>query len=294
MSQCWIEPPKEGQPSYGGHHGPQGGGGVSKAWVPGQDEPPLVQQAVALHKAPPPIINTPEGVVPPVGKNGAPPVVTDNFNTVPHGYAADWHTVRFSNTNTEPITVVVTVASGQAAPKGVGVTRDPVDPNKVTVTIQPGQYVDLRFAPGTSANFHSTKGDGSVWNQGEVFFDEAKKIIWGNMSYIYGANSNMRIFSADGQHSGYLGDLLAKAPAAARLGDWGIMAPYDRSNHSDDPSNPNSATGGPNGAKNPGSTYLYNVLEKGEGYVGRGRPAEVTDYDDASSLRFTGNLAVVF
>jgi hypothetical protein len=231
--------------------------------------------------------------VQPVGDSRA-PASTGSFSVAPDGFAADWHTVRFSNTTSESITVVVTVAAGQSLPQGAGVTRDPGDPNKAVITLAPHQYTDITFAPGTSANFRSTKGDGSVWNQGELFFDESQKVIWGDMSYIYGANSNMRIFSADGQHSGYLGDLLANAPAAARVGDWGIVAPFDRLNPSDDPNNPGSATGGPNGAKNAGSAYLYGVLAQGEGYVGRGRPAEVTDYDDASSLRFTGNVAVVF
>lgn len=209
-----------------------------------------------------------------------------NFSQVPHGYATDWHTIRFSNTTNEPITVHVTMSGDQPFPKGVDANGN--------VTIQPGEYVDLTFPPGSSANFKSTKGDGSVWNQGEVHFDEANHVIWGNMSYIYGANSNMRIFSQDGQYSGYRGDLFANTPQDARIGNWGIMAPYDRFNHSDDPNNPSSATGGPNGPKNPGAAYLYSLLDKGEGYVGRGRPAEITDYDDASSLRFTGNVAVVF
>lgn len=208
------------------------------------------------------------------------------YNTTPDGYAKDWHTIRFSNTTDEPITVHVTVASGQSLPDGVDANGD--------VVIQPGEYVDLTFAPETSANFRSTKGDGSVWNQGEVYFDEKNQVIWGNMSYIYGANSNMRMFSQDGQHAGYQGDLFENAPEDARIGNWGIMAPYDRYHHSDDPNNPDSATGGPDGAKNAGSKYLYSVLDKGEGYVGRGRPAENSDYDDASSLRFTKNVTIVF
>jgi hypothetical protein len=244
--------------------------------------PPLALQPVA-----PPVLKAEQPAAPETNEPGKPPPVsTGDFSNVPHGYAADWNTIRFSNTTQEPVTVVVTVAAGQALPQGMDANGQ--------VTIQPGQSVDLTFAPGSSANFRSTKGDGSVWNQGEVFFDEANKIVWGNMSYIYGANSNMRMFSQDGQHAGYLGDLVDKAPPAARVGEWGIVAPYDRFNHSDDPNNPGSATGGPLGAKNAGSTYLYSVLDKGEGYVGRGRPAEVTDYDDASSLRFAGNLAVVF
>lgn len=208
-----------------------------------------------------------------------------NYKEAPDGYAEDWHTIRFSNTTDEPVTVHVTVAAGQQLPKGVDANGD--------VVIQPGEYVDLTFAPETSANFRTTKGDGSVWNQGEVYFDEKNQVIWGNKSYIYGANSNMRIFCEDGQHSGYQGDIFLNVPEDARVGDWGIMAPYDRYHHSDDPNNPDSATGGPNGAKNAGSRFFYSLLEKGEGYVGRGRPAEVTDYDDASSLRFTGKLAVV-
>ncbi|GIZ50579.1 hypothetical protein [Noviherbaspirillum aridicola] len=212
--------------------------------------------------------------------------VNNNFNLVPHGFARDWHAVRFSNTTNEPITVQVTMAQGQALPAGTD--------GKGMVTIPPGGYVDLSFQPGSSFNFKSTKGDGSVWNQGELFFDEANRVIWGNMSYIYGANSNMRIFSADGQHSGFLGDVVANAPSNAKVGDWGITAPYDRFKKSDDPNDPDSAAGGPNGPKNAGAQYLYSILGKGEGYVGRGRPVEVTDYDDASSLRFTGNMAVVF
>jgi hypothetical protein len=82
-------------------------------------------------------------------------------------------------------------------------------------------------------------------------------------------------------------------PYGARVGDWGIVAPYDRFNPSDDPNNPNSDTGGPDGAHNAGAAYLYGILQRGEGYVGRGRPAEVSDYDDASSLRFSGRVAVV-
>jgi hypothetical protein len=276
MSSCGIDAP-----------------GQLPARVVGQQEPLVASQVWTLDQAPPPVINSRVDTVPPVGGSGAPAVGAGNFSTVPNGYASDWHSVRFSNTTQEPITVEVTVAAGQALPQGVRVTRNPADPNKATVTIQPGQYVDLTFAPGTSANFRSTKGDGSVWNQGEVFFDEADKTIWGNMSYIYGANSNMRIFSADGQHSGYLGNLVANG-GNARVGDWGIKAPYDRFNHSDDPNNPDSATGGPHGAKNAGAAYLYGVLEKGEGYVHRGQPAQVNTYDDASSLRFTGSLAVVF
>lgn len=209
-----------------------------------------------------------------------------SFSTVPNGYAKDWHTVRFSNTTDEPITVQLTMASGQKLPNGA-------DPNG-QFTIPPGGFKDITFDPGTSFNFKSTKGDGSVWNQGELYFDEANRVVWGNMSYIYGANSNMRIFSEDGQHSGYLGDILYKAPPGAKVGDWGIVAPYDRFDPSDDPNDPDSAAGGPDGPKNAGSAYLYSILDKGEGYVGRGRPVEVTDYDDASSLRFTGNMAVVF
>ena len=247
---------------------------------------PVFGQKADSANYPPPGEQAPPAPKPPEQPNPNPNPTSGDFNSTPHGYAKDWHTVRFSNTTNEPITVNVTVGGGQALPKGVDANGN--------VVIQPGQHVDLTFAPGTSANFKSTKGDGSVWNQGEVFFDEANHVIWGNMSYIYGANSNMRIFSQDGQHSGYRGDIFANAPSGARVGDWGIMAPYDRFHHSDDPNNPSSATGGPNGPKNAGADYLYSTLEKGEGYVGRGRPAEVSDYDDASSLRFTGNLAVVF
>jgi hypothetical protein len=119
-----------------------------------------------------------------------------------------------------------------------------VDANS-EVTIQPGEYVDVAFPPESNANFKSTKGDGSVWNQGEVHFDEENHVISDNMSYIYGANSNMRIFSQDGQHSGYQGDLFENAPEDARVDDWSIVAPYDRFNHSDDPNNSDSATGEP-------------------------------------------------
>jgi hypothetical protein len=243
--------------------------------------------SVPFFEMPAPAINTAQQPAPADAK---PPAASKpgagDFSTVPHGYATDWHTIRFSNTTDEPLTMHVTVAAGQPLPQGVDAHGN--------VTIQPGQYVDLTFAPDSSANFRSMKGDGSVWNQGEVAFDEKNHVVWGNTSYIYGANSNLRIFSQDGQHSGYLGDIVANAPADAKVGSWGIVAPYDRFNHSDDPNNPDSAAGGPDGAKNAGSTYLYAALDKGEGYVGRGRPVEVTDYDDASSLRFTGPLAVVF
>jgi hypothetical protein len=232
-----------------------------------------------------------EGDTPPIPGTSVKPSPTKpssetSFSTVPDGYAQDWHTTRFSNTTSEPITVHITMANGQPMPAGV-------DPDG-NFTIQPGQFVDITFPPGASVNFKSTKGDGSVWNQGELYFDEANHIIWGDMSYIYGANSNMRIFSQDGQHSGYLGDLFANVPPGAKIDDWGIMAPYDRFHPSDDPNNPNSATGGPDGSKNSGSAYFYDILEKGEGYVGRGRPIESSDYDDASSLRFTGNVAIAF
>jgi hypothetical protein len=210
----------------------------------------------------------------------------NDYSKIPDGFAQDWHTVRYSNTTNEPITVHVTMANGQPLPKGVDANGD--------VTIQPGQHVDLTYAPGSSFNFKSTKGDGSVWNQGEMFFDEGNHVIWGNMSYIYGSNSNMRMFSQDGQHAGYLGDVMASAPPGAKVGNWGIVAPYDRYHHTDDPNQPGSATGGPNGAQNAGGRYLYSLLGQGEGYVNRGRPAEITDYDDASSLRFTGNMVVVF
>jgi len=217
--------------------------------------------------------------------SSAPHGSTD-YKTNPFGYADDWNVVRFGNTQKEPVTVHITMAAGQPLPKGV-------DENG-NLTLKPGEHVDITFPPGSSPNFKSTKGDGSVWNQGELYFDEANHILWGNISYIYGANSNMRIFSSDGQHSGYRGDLFSNAPEDARVGKWGIVAPYNRERASDDPNDPDSATGGPDGPKNPGSKYLYSIVEKGEGYVGRGRPAEITDYDDASSLRFNGKVAVVF
>jgi hypothetical protein len=177
------------------------------------------------------------------------------------------------------------MAAGQAMPQGVDANGD--------VTIPPGGYVDLTFPAGSSGNFKTTKGDGSVWNQGELHFDEKDKVIWGNMSYIYGANSNMRIFSEGGQHSGYLGDIFENAPEDARVGDWGIVAPYDRDHHSDDPNNPDSATGGPDGAQNAGAKHFYGKLDEGEGYVHRGKPAQDDEYDDKSSKRFTGRVAVV-
>jgi len=254
-----------------------------------RDAPPPVYPtafSVKVPEIPPPVKPLPISIKAPVN----PPPLSlkesnGNFATVPDGYATDWHTVRFSNTTGERITIHVTMGAGEALPKGVDANGD--------VTIEPGKYVDLTFAPGSSPNFRSTKGDGSVWNQGELKFDETNHVIWGDMSYIYGANSNMRIFSQDGKHSGYLGNLFEKAPPAIRVGDFGIMAPYDRFHPSDDPNNPGSATGGPNGAKNAGAAFFYDVLKEGEGYVERGRPAEVVDYDDASTLRFTGPVAVV-
>jgi hypothetical protein len=295
MSDFWIEPRAQDQPGAAGHNSCRNWqGGQETHWQPGQDGPPPIVNYIAANIENPPVVNNQESVIAPVQANGKPPQIEANAKMPPHGYADDWHTVRFSNTTAEPITVEITVAAGQALPTGAGITPNAIDPNKAIVRIEPGQHVDVTFASATSANFRSTKGDGSVWNQGEVFFDETNKVIWGNMSYIYGANSNMRIFSMDGQHSGHLGDIVANAPAESRVGTWGIQAPYDRFNPSDDPGNPDSATGGPAGPLNSGSAYLYSVLHKGEGYVHRGRPAEVTDYDDASSLRFSRPLAVVF
>jgi hypothetical protein len=255
-----------------------------------KDPPPnYVPKPITAYEGPPPGYKP--GVAyqvkpPDISLTDPQPVKKGDFSVNSFGYATDRHTIRFGNTTNEPITVHVTVGNGQLLPRGVDANGN--------VTIKPGEYVELTFAPGSSANFRSTKGDGSVWNQGEIYFDEVNKVIWGNMSYIYGANSNMRIFSSSGQHSGYLGDLFTNVPIDARVGKWGIMAPFDRFHESNDPNNPNSATGGPNGAKNAGAAYLYSVLAEGEGYVHRGRPAEVSDYDDHSSLRFVGNLTVVF
>jgi hypothetical protein len=206
------------------------------------------------------------------------------------GFANDWHTVRFSNTTNEPIVVHLTMGAGDTLPPGVRETGR----LNGEFTIPPGQSTDITFAPGSKPNFRSTKGDGSVWNQGEMTFDEAHKEIYFDMSYIYGANSNMRMYSSDGKHSGYLGDVIGAAPGAAKVGNWGIAAPYNRFVNSNDPNNPDSAAGGPNGAKNAGAAYLYSVLKKGEGYVGRGLPVEVTDYDDASTLKTSGKVSVVF
>jgi hypothetical protein len=206
------------------------------------------------------------------------------------GFANDWHTVRFSNTTNEPIVVRLTMGFGDTLPPGVR----KINNLEGEFTIPPGQATDITFAPGSKPNFRSTKGDGSVWNQGEMTFDEAHKEIYFDMSYIYGANSNMRMYSSDGKHSGYQGDVLAAAPGAAKVGNWGISAPYNRTLNSNDPKNPDSAAGGPNGAKNAGAAYLYSILQKGEGYVGRGLPVEVTDYDDASTLKTSGKVSVVF
>lgn len=266
-------------PASCGCHGHGGGGRNPKTSQPGSHSSTGLQPGANMGQHPPEPINTGTNK----GKNKP---VKSNNGLVPHGYAKDWHTIRFGNTTNEPITIHVTMASGNSPPRGVD--------GRGMVTIPAGGYVDLTFAPGSSFNFKSTKGDGSVWNQGELFFDEARHIIWGNMSYIYGANSNMRIFSEDGQHSGYLGDIFENVPSGARVGNWGIKAPYDRFKKSDDPNDPDSAAGGPNGPKNAGASYLYSIIPKGEGYVGRGRPVEITDYDDASSLGFTGNVAVVF
>lgn len=208
----------------------------------------------------------------------------------PNGFADDWHTVRFSNTTNEPLVVHLTMGAGDSLPPGVRETGR----LNGEFTIQPGESTDITFAPGSKPNFRSTKGDGSVWNQGEITFDEARKGIYFNLSYIYGANSNMRMYSSDGKHSGFEGDVLAGAPGAARVGSWGIAAPYNRAVNSNDPNNPDSAAGGPNGPKNAGAAYLYSILQKGEGYVGRGMPVEKSDYDDASTLYTSGKLAVVF
>jgi hypothetical protein len=234
------------------------------------------------------------GAAPPIAPSIgaiAPAAGTPSTTGAPSGgFANDWHTVRFSNTTKEPIVVHLTMGAGDTLPAGVR----RIDGLNGEFTIPPGQSIDITFAPGSKPNFRSTKGDGSVWNQGEMTFDEAHKEIYFDMSYIYGANSNMRMYSSDGKHSGYQGDVLAAAPGAAKVGNWGISAPYNRALNSNDPNNPDSAAGGPNGAKNAGAAYLYSVLKKGEGYVGRGLPVEVSDYDDASTLKTSGKVSVVF
>ncbi|WP_136417570.1 phage tail tip lysozyme [Herbaspirillum sp. ST 5-3] len=207
----------------------------------------------------------------------------------PHGFANNWTTVRFSNTTNEVITTEIVMQAGQALPEGV----KPTVPLHGIFTIAAGGYVDIPFGLNTGPNFASRKGDGSAWSQGEAFFEEKIHASWFDVSYIYGANSNIRMFCEDGQHSGYLGDIIAGAPPEVRAGNWGIKSPF-QDRLSNDRNNPNSAMGGPNGPHNAAAGYLYSKLKKGEGYVHRGNPAEIDTYDDASSLRCNGRLAVVF
>lgn len=209
------------------------------------------------------------------------PVSTSNSSAPAGGFADQWNTVRFTNTTNEPMTVQLTMGAGQSLPAGVG--------GNGQFTIAPGTSKDLTFADnGPGFNFKSTKGDGSAWNQGEVTF--TKDAAGGHstafdMSYIYGFNQRMNIYSSDGRASGYQGDLLANAPANVKVGGWGIQAPLG---------NGRADASGPQAPDSDQAAYLYHTIPEGMGYVGVGRPAEQSDYDDKSTLQTSGSLAVVF
>jgi len=195
-------------------------------------------------------------------------------------FSGQWNTIPFQNKTDEPLTVQLTMGAGQSLPSGVG--------SNGQFTIPPGGTVNLTFAEnGPGFNFKTTTGDGSAWNQGEVTFSSngSSHSTAFDMSYIYGANSNMNIYSSDGQSSGYQGNLFANVPADAKAGNWGIAAPLSAT--SADASGPDAPTNAP-------ATFLYGTIPEGKGYVGVGKPAESSSYDDASSLMTNGNIAVVF
>lgn len=265
--------------------GPSGVGkpGGSKHVAAPQTPPPTVPPTNNLVVQPPP--QTPPQTPPP--PSGGPSKVTTSSTSStsstsgpPGGFADQWNTIRFSNTTNAPLTVQITVGAGQSMPPGVG--------SNGQFTLQPGESKDLTFQDnGPGFNFKTTTGDGSAWNQGEVTFTNngSSHSTAFDMSYIYGANSNMNIYSSDGQVAGYKGNLFANVPANAKAGNWGIAAPLTSGS---------ADNLGPSNPTDPAASYLYNIIPKGAGYVGVGKPAENTAYDDASTLETNGNLAVVF